>query len=528
MSTTMNATDATQGSHGPERRPVTRIDLKPGAHVHMMGICGTAMASLAGLLKDRGYKVTGSDQNVYPPMSTQLERIGIRIMEGYKRENLNTRPDLVIVGNVISRAYEEAQALLESDIPFTSLPSAMGQLVIDHRHSIVVSGTHGKTTTSSLMAWITDQLGLKPGFMIGGIPKNFDQSYRVPEGDWFVIEGDEYDTAFFDKVPKFVHYRPRSVILTSVEFDHADIYRDLEHVKQAFASLLRLIPEGGTLVTAAEDVNIDDLLGRERKHLASGGRKVVTFGMTRGDYTARDVRAIGGTGAASGGSGSGSDGIDGGGTDAIGAGSGTEFEIHRAGRPPCRVRIGLIGEYNIKNTLAAFALAETLGFDMDRVVRAIESFQGVKRRQEIIGRPNDIVIIEDFAHHPTAVKQTIEAVQARYPTSRVFSVFEPRSATSRRNVFQEEYAEALGVGHAVLMPPPFNQSSIPEEQRFSVEKLIADLKRRGVDATLCESVDGIVAELKRKARPGDAILIMSNGGFGGIYEKLLKALDDES
>jgi UDP-N-acetylmuramate: L-alanyl-gamma-D-glutamyl-meso-diaminopimelate ligase len=462
-----------------------------------MGICGTAMASLAGLLKDRGFKVTGSDQNVYPPMSTQLQNIGISIMEGYRRENLQPRPDLVIVGNVISRTHEEAQALLASDIPFTSLPSAMGELVIANRHSVVVSGTHGKTTTSSLMAWVLDQLGTSPGFMIGGIPKNFDLSYRVPNGDWFVIEGDEYDTAFFDKVPKFIHYRPRSVILTSVEFDHADIYRDLEHVKEAFQRLLKLLPEGGLLVTAAEDANIQDLLEREKNHVSAGGRRVVTFGIGQGDYQAKNV---------------------------VSTASGSSFEVHRSGKPAVRIALPLIGEYNIKNALAAFALTETLGFDAAKVISAIESFQGVKRRQEIIGRPNDITIIEDFAHHPTAVKQTIETVQSRYPQSRVFSVFEPRSATSRRSVFQDEYASALGVGHAVLLPPPFSQANIPEDQRFSSEKLMRDLKGKGVDANLCESVDAIVGALKNKAKPGDVILIMSNGGFGGIYEKLLKEL----
>lgn len=496
-----------------ERKPIQTIDLKPGAHIHFMGICGTAMASLAGLLKDRGFKVTGSDQNVYPPMSTQLQKIGIPIMEGYKAENLSKAgvPDLVIVGNVISRTHEEAQALLASQIPFTSLPQAMGQIVIAHRHCINVSGTHGKTTTTSMMAWITDQLGLQPGFMIGGIPKNFDLSYRVPKGDWFVIEGDEYDTAFFDKVPKFTHYRPRSVILTSVEFDHADIYRDLDHVKEAFQKLLQLIPEGGTLVTAAGDPNIADLLKRESAHLKSGGRKVLTFGVEGGaaapsgtvasdngaDYIAKNVRA---------------------------SGEKTEFEIHRAGRAPQRISMSLMGDYNVKNALAAFALCESLGFDIAKVVKALETFQGVKRRQEIIGRPNDITIIEDFAHHPTAVKQTIQTVQARYPKSRVFSVFEARSATSRRAIFQKDYADALGVGHAVLMPPAFNQSSIAEGDRFSTDKLIADLKSRGVDANLCADVDGIVGTLKAKARPGDVILVMSNGGFGGIYEKLLKEL----
>lgn len=480
------------------RAPISNINLKPGAHVHFIGICGTAMASLAGLLKERGFLVTGSDQNVYPPMSIQLERLGIRIMEGYKAENLKPRPDLVIVGNVISRAMEEPQALLASDIPFTSLPNAMGSLLIDQRHSVVVAGTHGKTTTTSLCAWIMDQLGLKPGFLIGGIPKNFDYSYRVPEGNWFVIEGDEYDTAFFDKVPKFIHYRPRSVILTSVEFDHADIYRDLEHVKEAFLMLLKLIPPGGRLVAAAEDINISDLLMREKQHLNSADRKVITFGMNQGDYQAKNLKILSG---------------------------GTEFEIHRNGKSALKISMQLFGNYNVKNVLAAFALLESLDLDPHKIANAIGSFQGVKRRQEIIGCPNDITIIEDFAHHPTAVGQTIELVKNRYPKARVFSVFEARSATSRRSVFQNEYANALAGGYAVLMPPAFNQTNIPEAQRFSVESLIQSLLKQGVDAMLCPGgVDEIVARLKEKARPGDVVLVMSNGGFGGIYEKLLKTL----
>lgn len=470
--------------------------LKPGAHVHFMGICGTAMASLAGLLKERGFKVTGSDQNVYPPMSTQLERIGIRIMEGYKRENLGVgtenQPDLVIVGNVISRKHEEAEALLESSIPYASLPAAMGELVIENRHSMVVAGTHGKTTTTSLVAWIADCLKLQPGFLIGGIPKNFDFSYRVPKGDWFVIEGDEYDTAFFDKVPKFIHYRPRSVILTSVEFDHADIYKDLEDVKAAFARLLKLIPENGLLIANAEDENIADLLKRETERKG----RLITFGLKEGDYTMDAV---------------------------LTTESGSEYDILRHDKRT-RIRTSMIGDYNIKNTLAAFALMENLGFEIEKIKDAIKSFQGVKRRQEIIGCPNDITIIEDFAHHPTAVKETISAVQARYPQSRVFSVFEPRSATSRRRVFQKDYAAAFSAAHSVLLAPPFNQTNIPEGERFSSERLIEDLKVKGVHARLHTSVEAIVSELKSQARPGDVVLIMSNGGFDGIYEKLLNEL----
>lgn len=493
----MTSTSSAPSNDPSLRRPVATIALKPGAHVHMMGICGTAMASLAGLLKDRGFRVTGSDQNVYPPMSTQLKNIGIQIMEGYKRENLVPPPDLVIVGNVISRTHEEAQALLESQIPFTSLPSAMGEIVIADRHSMVITGTHGKTTTTALTAWLTDCLGLDPGFMIGGIPKNFGQSYRVGKGKYFVIEGDEYDTAFFDKVPKFTHYRPRSVVLTSVEFDHADIYRDLEHVKSAFQMLLKQVPEKGLLVANAEDENIRDLLKREAVHLASGGRRVVTFGFAKGDYQAHNIRSVA---------------------------AGTEFEVHRAGHPVSKVTMRMIGDYNVKNVLAAFAMLETLGFEAFLIADSVESFQGVKRRQEVIGRPNNILIIEDFAHHPTAVKQTIQTVQSRFPLAKVYSVFEPRSATSRRSVFQAEYADALGVAHAVMMPPPFNQGSIPEDQRLSSDTLISDLKGRGVDAYLCDSVDTIVGKLKSKAKPGDVILIMSNGGFDGIYEKLLKEL----
>jgi UDP-N-acetylmuramate: L-alanyl-gamma-D-glutamyl-meso-diaminopimelate ligase len=468
-----------------------RFDLKPGSHIHMMGICGTAMASLAGLLKDRGYKVTGSDQNVYPPMSTQLEKIGIPIQLGYKKENLAPRPDLVIVGNVITRNHEEAQALLASDIPYASLPQAMGELVIADRHSIVISGTHGKTTTTSLMAWIAQSCGLNPGFMVGGIPKNFSLSYQLPKGDWFVIEGDEYDTAFFDKVPKFIHYRPRSVILTSIEFDHADIYRDLNHVKEAFVMLMKLIPEDGNLIVSAEDENIQSILA------SCKAKNIKSFGLKKGDYHADGIQANA---------------------------QGTEFDVLHQGKKRAHLKTQMIGDYNIKNALAAYALCEQLNWPEQKVIEAIASFTGVKRRQDIIGQPNGITIIEDFAHHPTAVKGTIETVQARYPKAKVFSVFELRSATSRRKVFQKEYVEAFSKAQAVLLPQPYNQTSIPESDRFSIDELIHDLRAKGVAAELCSSVDEIVAHLKAQAKPGDVILIMSNGGFEGIYQKLLAQL----
>ena len=480
-----------------ERQPTAKIQLKPGDHVHLMGICGTAMASLAGLLHDRGYKVTGSDQNVYPPMSTQLDKIGIKIMEGYKAENLNLRPDLVIVGNVITRKHEEALALMQSDIPFASLPQAMGELVIQDRHCVVVAGTHGKTTTTSMMAFILDQLMTRPGFMIGGIPKNFDQSYRAPSGHWFVIEGDEYDTAFFDKVPKFIHYRPQSVILTSVEFDHADIYKDLEAVKQAFLKLLDLIPSDGVLVTNAQDANIEDLLLRKGWWTGGMSPQIVTFGIGKGTYQTREVQLTS---------------------------SGTKFMVMKNGERVTELEIKLIGDYNVKNALAAFALAHTLGFEAERIKSAISGFQGVKRRQEVIGRPRDITIYEDFAHHPTAVGMTLETLRARHKTGKIIGVFEARSATSRRAIFQKDYAEALAKADLALMPPPFNQTNIAENDRFSSEQLMHDIKSKGGKAEVCPTVDDIVARIKLEAKPGDTVVIMSNGGFGGIYEKLLQAL----
>lgn len=497
------------------RQPVSNIQLTKGAHVHFMGICGTAMASLAGLLHSRGYKVTGSDQNVYPPMSTQLESLGIKIMQGYKPENLTRagKPDLVIVGNVISRTFEEAAALLESDIPFTSLPQAMGSLVIENRHSIVVAGTHGKTTTTSMNAFIADRLGLKPGFMVGGIPKNFGQSYRFAEGDWFVIEGDEYDTAFFDKGPKFLHYRPKSVILNSVEFDHADIYRDLEHVKESFLKLIDLIPEGGLLVACEDEESIQDLLARRSKSLQERGVRVITFGLNRGQYQARDLEAVPVTLK---------------GSKEVATRLGTRFSYnHIPSGESFSVDIPMIGSYNVKNALATLALWENLGFSADKISPLFQGFEGVKRRQEILGAPGGITVIEDFAHHPTAVRETIRTVQMQYPKAHVYSIFEARSATSRRNVFQDEYAQAFidAKTQSLLLPPPFNLAGLPEDQRFSTDKLLHELHAKHIDAQVFSGgVDEIVRDVKRRAKPGDVVLVMSNGGFDGIYGKLLTTL----
>lgn len=468
------------------------MNLKPGSHIHLMGICGTAMASLAGLLKDRGFKITGSDMNPYPPMSTQLESLGITIIKGYQAANLHPAPDFVIVGNVISAGNEEAKELVRLGIPYTSLPKAMGEFIIADKECINISGTHGKTTTTSLMAWVAEVCGEKPGFMIGGIPKNFAQSFRNPEKKYFIIEGDEYDTAFFDKVPKFVHYKPRHVVLTSVEFDHADIYADLNAVKAAFRSLIELVPADGTLIACGDDANVRGLLKESRCS------RTFTYGFGNGvDFRVKILRE---------------------------SSAGIEFQVQFKDEVLGPYLVAMSGEYNILNATAVAAMARCLSFPEAKVREAMKSFEGVKRRQEILGEPNGILVIEDFAHHPTAVRETVKGIQKKYPGRKVFSIFEPRSATSRRKVFQKDYVEAFKGSHEVLLAAAFDQSKIDAENRFSSEELVGDLKRAGVSADVFPSADSIVDALKSRAHRGDVVLIMSNGGFDGIYGKLLKGL----
>ncbi len=469
--------------------------LKAGAHIHLMGICGTAMGSLAGLLVDRGFKVTGSDQNVYPPMSTQLKDLGIEIMEGYKKENLQPRPDFVVVGNVISKHYEEAAALLETDIPFTSLPVMIGQAIIEDRHSLVVAGTHGKTTTTSMATWLAECCGFEPGYLIGGIPNNFKKSYRLPQKDLFVIEGDEYDTAFFDKVPKFNHYRPRTVIFTSCEFDHADIYDSIDDIRKAFSHLMEIIPKDGLLVYYAEE---DEVSSLAKKYTG----KKIGYGISRGDIRARDIR--------------------------VEPGKATYFKLE--GDVPetwkdVEFCLPLFGDYNLLNALSTLAVAIHYDWPLGRCKEALETFLSVKRRQELLGEPGGIKVIEDFAHHPTAVKKTIQGVRRQFPDGRLFAVFEPRSATSRRKVFQKAYEEAFLQADYTLIAKPYDQSKIPEEERFSTDALISSLKAHNKEALGADSVEEIIESIRKEAQSGDTVLIMSNGGFDGIYVKLLSVLD---
>lgn len=465
--------------------------LKPHAHVHLIGICGTAMASLAGLLKERGFQVTGSDQNPYPPMSTQLEALGIQIQKGYKKENLQPAPDFVIVGNVVSASNEEAQELMRLGIPYTSLPKAMGEFVIDQRECICISGTHGKTTTTSMMAWVAQFLDLKPGFLIGGIAKNFSKSFQNAEGSYFVIEGDEYDTAYFDKVPKFTHYRPKHVIFTSCEFDHADIYKDLDAVKSAFRQLMKIIPPEGTLLACASEKNVMELLTDCR------AQKIKTYGINQGDYQARNIRI---------------------------ENEKSYFQVYSGANKLGEFSVALTGDYNILNTLSVIGMAHQLGWNLQKVSEALNNFLGVKRRQEVLGEPGGILIIEDFAHHPTAVRETVKGIRAKYPGRKLFAIFEPRSATSRRKVFQKDYVEAFLQCEEVLLAKAFDQSKIDSENRFSSEELVADLEKLGQRAQAFDNVDQIVEAVRSRSHQGDLVLIMSNGGFDGIYQKMISAL----
>ena len=467
-------------------------NIKAGSHVHLMGICGTAMASLAGLLKDKGYKVTGSDSNPYPPMSTQLESLGIKIQKPYSKNNLNPKPDFVIVGNVISASNEEAQEMVRLGVPYCSLPQAMGEFIIDERTSYVISGTHGKTTTTSLMSWVLDQAGFEPGFLIGGIAKNFSQSFRNPKQNVFVIEGDEYDTAYFDKVPKFIHYRPKNVILTSVEFDHADIYADFAAVKSAFVRLMKLIPENGNFVFWGDDANVCEVA--EHCHV----KNKFSFGFeSKNSFVCQIIEETEGY---------------------------TKFSVSHNGEKLADFVTTMTGRYNILNATAVVAQAFANKLPLDAVMKGISTFAGVKRRQDVLGEPGGILVIEDFAHHPTAVKGTIAAIQSKYKNRKVFSVFEPRSATSRRKVFQKDYVDAFSGGHEVIIAEAFDQAKISEEDRFSTAELVADLNKIKTPAQVMATADEIVKYLKQNAKPKDVILIMSNGGFDGIYQKLFAAL----
>lgn len=469
-------------------------DLPPtGSHIHLIAVCGVGMASLAGLLHSRGYRVTGSDQNVYPPMSTYLTEVGIHVQPGFHLQNLAERPDLVIIGNAVSRGNPEAEAVLSDRIPYISFPQALGKFLIGARQSIVIAGTHGKTTTSALAAWVLKCAGLDPGFFVGGVPLNFTGGWNCGDGDCVVLEGDEYDSAFFDKGPKFLHYRPQSVVLTSVEFDHADIYRDLDHLTDAFRRLAALISTAGLLVACYDFPAVEEVVNAARC-------RVISYGDDPGNrWSARNIRAEHGR---------------------------SFFEPRFKGQSEGQVELGAMGRHNVKNALAIYALVREMGLERNRVLDGFASFAGVKRRQEIKGEQRGILVIDDFAHHPTAVAETIRAVKDSFAGRPVWAVFEPRSNTSRRNIFEREFARALSLADHVVVAGLHQPEKIPEPERLSVARVIDGINQSPgkTDARMIDGADDIAAYVAANSASGDIILIMSNGGFDGVQEKILSAL----
>ena len=456
-----------------------------------MGICGTGMGSLAGMLKEKGYRVTGSDQAVYPPMSTFLEGLGIPVRLGYGPENLAPPPDLAIVGNVITRQNPEARELIRLDLPCLSLPQALAHFFLDGKIPLVVTGTHGKTTTSALLASILDQAGLSPGFMVGGILRGFERNYQVGVGPYFVIEGDEYDTAFFDKGPKFLHYRPRHAVLTSIEFDHADIYSDLKSIQSAFARFVSLLPPEGRLLVHGSDQRIQEIIPR-------AVCQVETYGSDdRWDWGIRDLRA---------------------------RPTGTAFRVVHQGRVFHDFDSPLAGEHNALNALSIIPILVHLGLAPETIARALAGFQGVHRRQEVRGVKAGVTVIDDFAHHPTAVRETLRAIRAQYAGRRLIAVFEPRTNTSRRKIFQPDYPPALEDADLVVVREPPDLAKISEAERFSSVQLVEDLKARGRRAYYFPDTEAILEFLLEESRENDVVLIMSNGGFDRIHERLLKSL----
>jgi UDP-N-acetylmuramate: L-alanyl-gamma-D-glutamyl-meso-diaminopimelate ligase len=462
----------------------------PPKHVHLIAVCGTGMGSLAGMLKASGYHVTGSDQNVYPPMSTWLAGQGIVPYSGFAAEHLDGA-DLVIVGNAVSKTNPEVVAMLERGLQYRSFPQALAEFFIRDRHSMVVAGTHGKTTTTALLAWVLTSAGRDPGAMIGGWAKNFDGNFRVGGGNIVAVEGDEYDTAFFDKGPKFLHYRPRTAILTSIEFDHADIYRDLTHVVSAFERFVDLIPRDGLLVAVAGD----ETVARVARRAAA---RVETYGFDAGsDWM------IEGLGARNG---------------------GVSFDVRRAGTRFGRFQLPLIGRHNALNALAVIAAAHGAGLDAREIAEGFATFRGIKRRQDVVGVANDVIVMDDFAHHPTAIRETLAAVKLGYPERQLWAIFEPRSATSRRAVFQAQFAEAFDLADRVVIAEPFASEKLEADQRLDARRLVDDLGRRGVQAAYLQTADAIVRAVAPQLAPGDVVCVMSSGGFDGIHAKLLAAL----
>lgn len=454
--------------------------------VHFVGICGTAMASVAAALQDKGFDVTGSDQNVYPPMSTFLADKKVRVMSGYSEANLSHNPDLVVVGNAISRGNPEAEAVLERKLRYCSLPELLKEFFIRGKRSLVVTGTHGKTTTTSLLAWVLENSGFNPSFLIGGIPENLGQGARFTDSEWIVIEGDEYDTAFFDKRSKFVHYMPEVAIINNLEFDHADIFENLAAVQLAFKRFINLVPRNGLLLANGDDKQIAALL--EVKHCP-----VKRFGIDPlNDVDAQNPQYFP--------------------TSSRFTVNGSTFELP------------MVGELNVRNALAVISAARHCGITDEQIQDAFSKFKGIRRRMEVKGASRGVTVVDDFGHHPTAIRETLIALRYKFPGQRVMAIFEPRSNTTRRNVFQHELACALLQADSAVVAEVARLEQLPPEQRLDPQKLMSDLRNSGKSAEYLPTVDSIVEYVANQARPNDVVCVFSNGGFDGIHSKLLARL----
>ena len=454
--------------------------------VHFVGICGTAMASAAAAIKEKGLLVTGSDQNVYPPMSTFLAEKQIEVMPGFSEQNLAKKPDLVVIGNAISRGNPEAEYVLDHKLQYCSLPEILKAFFIRGKRSLVVTGTHGKTTTASLLTWVFEHNGLKPSFLIGGIPSNLGQGARFTDSEWFIIEGDEYDTAFFDKRSKFVHYLPEVAIINNLEFDHADIFESLEPIKTAFKYFIRLVPRNGLLLGNGDDANLTPLLNVTHC-------PVKRFGLGEGNAVQAFNIRYGPTA--------------------------TEFEI-----PSFKFHTNFVGELNVRNALAVVACAKHCGLKNHQIQSAFDSFKGIKRRMEVRGIAGGVTVVDDFGHHPTAIRETLRALRIKYPHDKLWAIFEPRTNTTRRNVFQTELADAFADADAVVVAQVARLELLAPEERLDPARLMQDLKALGKDAAYLPDVDAIVAHVAQGVQGGEIVVVFSNGGFGGIHGKLLERL----
>lgn len=437
-------------------------------------------------MQEKGIRVSGSDQNVYPPMSTFLTERKIEVISGYAEQNLGHHPDLVVIGNAISRGNPEAECVLDHKLPYCSLPELLKHFFIRGKRSLVVTGTHGKTTTTSLLAWVFEHNGFNPSFLIGGIPNNFGQGARFTESEWFIIEGDEYDTAFFDKRSKFVHYLPEVAIVNNLEFDHADIFPNLEAIKTSFKHFMRLIPRNGLLLGNGDDLNLGPLLNVTHC-------PVKRFGLGEGNAIQAFNLRYGPTA--------------------------TEFEI-----PSFKFHTNFVGELNVRNALAVVACAKHCGLKNHQIQSAFDTFKGIKRRMEVRGIAGGVTVLDDFGHHPTAIRETLSALRIKYPTQKLWAIFEPRSNTTRRNVFQTELAESFADADEVVVSQIARLELLPPEERLNPEKLMQDLTLSGKKAAYLTDADAIVNHVAQRAQGGEVIVVFSNGGFGGIHGKLLERL----